>query len=290
VKRFFAVVVAVAASGVLWGGAATAATATVVGPTGINPGGLPMIRAGSPGNGPNSNSPTVSLNWSGYAATSPSKFTSVSGEFVQPAIKCTGASDINKFTSNWVGLDGYTTGTVEQDGTFAWCTSKSGGAAATYEAWYEMFPAGSISVFRVKPGDIMQTSVNFANRAFTLTISDVTSGKSFTTSATCGACQRASAEWIIERPALCNNTGTKCFLTALADFRATAMSGDVAKAGTVTGGIAAFNNFPIWMIDPLKKGFISLDTVSALNPASNSFTATWDRSGSQTPITFGPER
>jgi hypothetical protein len=44
------------------------------------------------------------------------------------------------------------------------------------------------------------------------------------------------------------------------------------------------------MIDPLKKGFISLDTVSALNPASNSFTATWDRSGSQTPITFGPER
>ncbi len=287
VKRFFAAVVAVAASGVLWGGAAATATATVVGPTGINPGGIPMIPVTSPGAGAMGTTKTIAQNWSGYAATAPSKFTSVSGQFVQPAIKCTGSSDINQYTSNWVGLDGFTNGTVEQDGTFAWCTPRSGGTAAAYEAWYEMYPAGSIGVFRVKPGDIIDTSVNFVNRAFTLTVSDVTSGKSFTTSATCGACQRASAEWIIERPALCNSTS--CFLTELADFRTTAMVGDVAKAGSVSGGIGSFNNYQIYMEQHLKKGFISLDEPSALNPASNSFTVTWQRSGSQTPIALGPE-
>jgi hypothetical protein len=284
VKRFFAAVVAVAASGVLWGGMATA-SATLALPSGINPGGLPMIRAASPGNGPNNTTvPTIAVNWSGYAATSASKFSSVSGGFVQPAIKCTGPSDINKFTSNWVGLDGYTNGTVEQDGTFAWCTPRSGGTAAVYWAWYEMYPANAVLAFRVRPGDVMQTSVNFANKAFTLTVSDVSSGKSATVSATCSSCKRASAEWIVERPALCTNSGTKCFITALADFRTTAMAGDVAKAGSVSGGVGAFTNTPIFMVQPLKKGFISLDTVSALNPASNSFTVTWLRSGSHVPF------
>jgi hypothetical protein len=243
-----------------------------------------MIGAASPGGGPVGTTTTISQNWSGYAATSSSKFSYVSGEFVQPAIKCTGTNDINKYTSNWVGLDGFNNGTVEQDGTFAWCTARSGGTAAAYEAWYEMYPAGSVGVFRVKPGDVMQTSVNFANKAFTLTVSDLSSGKSATTSATCSACQRTSAEWIIERPALCNSSLTKCFLTALADFRTTAMSGDVAKAGSVSGGIGAFNNYRIFMEQHLKKGFISLVNVSPINPATNGFTVTWFRSGSQSPL------
>src|ERR1700730_12786802 len=61
---------------------------------------------------------TSSFNWSGYVATSSTAFKSVRSTFVQPAVTCpvSGA-----FTVFWVGLDGWTTGTVEQDGTAALC-------------------------------------------------------------------------------------------------------------------------------------------------------------------------
>ena len=49
--------------------------------------------------------PTISENWSGYAATSGKKFNYVHSTFVQPAITCPGVK--NEWTSNWVGLDGF---------------------------------------------------------------------------------------------------------------------------------------------------------------------------------------
>ena len=58
---------------------------------------------------------------------------------------------------------------------------------------------------------------------FVLAIADVGSGKSATVSAACSSCQRAPAGWITERPALCNNALTKCFLTALANFHTITM-------------------------------------------------------------------
>ena len=245
------------------------------------PGG-PIIRATAPGN---SSIPTVSLNWSGYAATSAKKFNYVHSTFVQPAITCPGVK--NEWTSNWVGLDGFNDATVEQDGTFAHC----GGPQSTtpvYQAWYEMYPAGSVNVFRVHPGDVIDTSVTYAHGQFTLTVSDLTTGKTATTAAACATCQRASAEWIIERPALCNNALTKCFLTRLADFGTSTMGGTEARvAGGSAKGIAGFVNYPINMVTPLSSGgFISLDTVGPLS--GKTFTATWDRSGSTVPITLGP--
>jgi hypothetical protein len=51
--------------------------------------------------------------------------------------------------------------------------------------------------------------------------------------AACSSCERASAEWIVERPALCNNALTKCFITELADFGTSTMSGD-GKSFTAT--------------------------------------------------------
>jgi Peptidase A4 family len=240
-----------------------------------NPGG-PIIRA----SGGNSTVPTISLNWSGYAATtsSTSTFSYVGSKFVQPKIKCHGVRD--QFTSEWVGLDGFTNSTVEQDGTAAWCGGKHG-TVAHYEAWYELFPAASVNVFRVRPGDRISALVNYSGGVFTLTIADLTTHKSKTHTATCAACKRSSAEWIIERPALCNSKETKCFLTELADFRKTKMSDDVAAVnGGAAQGISSFVNTPVYMIGLLKKGFISLDTVNPLNSAGDAFTANWDRSGS----------
>lgn len=247
------------------------------------PGG-PIIRAATSGN---SSIPTVSLNWSGYAATSAKKFTYVHSTFVQPAITCPGLK--NEWTSNWVGLDGFNNGTVEQDGTFAHC----GGAQSTtpvYQAWYEMYPANSVNVFRVHPGDVIDTAVSYAHGQFSLTVSDLTTGKSASDVAACATCERASAEWIIERPALCNNALTKCFLTRLADFGTSTMGGTEARvAGGSTKGIAGFLNYPINMVTPLASGgFISLDTVGPLS--GKTFTATWDRSGGTVPITLGTAR
>jgi hypothetical protein len=263
-----------------WSAAASttpAATAATV----PHPGG-PMISAGTG----NSTTPTISENWSGYAATSSKAFTYVTASFVQPAITCPGVAD--QWTSDWVGLDGYNDQTVEQDGTFAHCGG-TGDTTPKYQAWYEMYPADSVGVFAVHPGDIIDTSVTYASGEFTLTVSDLTTGKSATDVAACSTCTRSSAEWIIERPALCNDAGTKCFLTELADFGTSSLGGDEAQVtGGNVKGVGGFTNTPIEMIDPLASGgFISLDTVSALS--GKSFTATWDRSGTTTPITLGPK-
>ncbi len=99
--------------------------------------------------------------------------------FVQPAITCPGVK--NEWTSNWVGLDGFNNATVEQDGTFAHC----GGPQSTkpvYKAWYEMYPANSVNVFTVHPGDVIDTAVSYAHGQFSLTVSDLTTGKSARTS------------------------------------------------------------------------------------------------------------
>ena len=148
-KRTLVVLLAVVTAILAWGGGIAAAqpTNTPARPTNKptpSPGGRPMIAASQPSAG----LPTLSLNWSGYAVTDAAKFNYVHSEFVQPAIKCTGAPD--RFTSNWVGLDGFTSDSVEQDGTDAWC----GGPIDTtpfYKAWYEMYPARSYSVFSVSP-------------------------------------------------------------------------------------------------------------------------------------------
>ncbi len=263
-------------SAVSVGGAPAAHAATVENVP--NPGG-PLVKAAGSAN---STIPTISENWSGYAATSGKGFTYVHSTFVEPTITCPGAA--NEWTSNWVGLDGFNDSTVEQDGTFAYCAG-AGDTTPKYEAWYEMYPANSVGVFAVHPGDIIDVSVTYASSNFVLTVSDLTTGKSATDTATCATCERASAEWIIERPALCNNAGTKCFITKLADFGTSTMGGDEAQVtGGKVQGVAAFaNNYAIDMVDPIASGgFNSLDTVGALS--GKTFTATWDRSGHTVPI------
>ena len=257
-------------------GTASAAVTSIPAAENVAHPGGPMVKAAGSG------ATTVSLNWSGYAVTSKKLFTYVHTTFVQPAITCTGVAD--QWTSNWSGLDGYNSNSVEQDGTFAHCGG-SGNTTPKYEAWYELFPAPSVNAFAVHAGDIIDSSVSYANGAFTLTISDLSTGKTSSTTAACADCARTSAEWIVERPELCNNAGTKCFLTELADFGSSTMSGDEAQlTGGKVKGVGGFNNIPIDMVDPVSGGgFISLDTVGPVN--AKSFTATWDRSGNTFPIT-----
>jgi len=220
-----------------------------------------------------------SVNWSGFAVTGSKQFTYVQSRFVQPTLTCPG-DHANEWASNWVGFDGFNPNsqTVEQDGTAMHC----GGANNTtpvYKAWFEMFPAGSVNVFSVNPGDTINTSASFSNGKFTLTVADLTTHKSATHTAKCATCKRNSAEWIVERPALCTSA-TNCFITHLADFGTASMSAKV-RAGGAAQGIPNFRNFHITMVAS-PTDTTPLDTIG--NVSNNAFPATWDAEGPTVPL------
>ena len=85
----------------------------------------------------------TSTNWSGYAdVSSKGSVTAVSGSWQVPAVSNTVAGDV----SAWVGIDGYTSRTVEQTGTDSH-VSTVGGPVFNY-AWYEMYPDPGIDILR----------------------------------------------------------------------------------------------------------------------------------------------
>src|SRR5206468_3717647 len=117
---------------------------------------------------------STSTNWSGYAVTG-SRYTSVSASWTLPTATCSGTA----YSSFWVGLDGDTSGTVEQTGTDADCS----GSTPRYYAWYEMYPKFPVNLGgTVRPGDHLSASVTTAgNGSFTLKITDSTQGWTNTT-------------------------------------------------------------------------------------------------------------
>ena len=145
----------------------------------------------------------TSSNWSGYAVTGVSgSITDVRGSWVVPAIqgKC---SSTNQYASFWVGIDGYSSNTVEQIGTDSDCS----GGTPTYYAWYEFYPHFAYYVPNMRtisPGDVMSAEVSYSPRTgFTVSITDVRAGvtvASYSTSQKMPNAQRSSAEWIIEAP------------------------------------------------------------------------------------------
>ena len=61
-----------------------------------------------------------SSNWSGYAVSSTTPFTDVVGSWVEPTATCAPRS--TTYGSFWVGLDGYSSNSVEQLGTDSDCS------------------------------------------------------------------------------------------------------------------------------------------------------------------------
>ena len=139
-----------------------------------------------------------STNWSGYAVTGPSGSVSdAKGSWTVPAIQGSCPST-NQYSSFWVGIDGFSSGTVEQTGTDSDCQN----GAPTYYAWYEFYPhpAFLINGLTITPGDHITAEASFSGRSFTVTITDTTTHHSFSTSARVHSAQRSSAEWIAEAP------------------------------------------------------------------------------------------
>jgi hypothetical protein len=143
---------------------------------------------------------STSLNWSGYAVESSMSnptngfISAVKGNWVVPAL-APNPSGENTYVAIWVGIDGYSDNTVEQIGTEQEVVN---GVQQNY-AWVEMYPQPSHMLFEVNYGDYITASVTFNGGVFTLSLSDLTTGQSFSHNYTASA-QRRSAEWIVEAP------------------------------------------------------------------------------------------
>ena len=119
-------------------------------------------------------------NWSGYAVTGEAgSVMAVYGSSVVPTATCDGRPQ-NSGGSFWVGIDGYTSATVEQTGTDADCSK----GTPRYYAWYECFPEAGITIqtISVEPDDAMSASVVYDGTEFTATITDERTGETFATS------------------------------------------------------------------------------------------------------------
>ena len=111
-----------------------------------------------------------------------------------------------------MGFDGYSNGTVEQNGTDSDCS----GTTPVYYAWYEFYPAGSVLIkdVPVSPGDVMSAEVSYNGSEFTLYIKNETTGKSHSRTKAVSGAKRSSAEWIAEAPCCTKGGG----ILPLADF------------------------------------------------------------------------
>jgi Peptidase A4 family len=220
-----------------------------------------------PGSGP----AVASFNWSGYADAATNSipaFSSVSAKWKTPTLSCTAQDSL---TSEWVGLDGFNSSTVEQDGTLGWCFL----GFATYYTWWEMFPAGTVTVgTTLMPGDVISASVSRSGTTYTLSVQDSTNpANSFTRFASCSVqCLDASAEWIAERPAF-STTG----IAPLARYGTWKVTNAQETYHGATGGIsAAPSYFPISMEDSTESYFLS--TPGPLYAGGTAFTTTWHNS------------
>jgi len=209
----------------------------------------------------------TSYNWAGYADVSGTsqEFTAVSATWVAPTLKTCTSED--RVVVDWVGLDGWTNNTVEQDGTYAQCFE----GKPFYGVWWEMYPSNDIQIAGgLTPGDSITGSVVRSGTAYTLAVVDHTnSADSFTENTTCAlsTCLDTSAEWIRERP------GYSIGLAPEAPSSAVKFTAASETGGGTVGNITSFPTvYRINCID-------ATDSYNIAQPGSvttgNTFTATW---------------
>jgi hypothetical protein len=227
---------------------------------------------------------STSGNWSGYAVpleTSNTKdtFSEVQGTWTVPTV--TGSADAT-YSSLWVGLDGYTSSTVEQTGSESDWT----GTGQSNYVWFETYPnyAYEIENFPASPGDTISATVKYIGQetvrtgrrttrvedVFQMTITNNSQKVSYTiptSYTTIASAARSSAEWVMEAP----YSGE---ILPLADFGETGFSNCEAASTHTSGKLAPINTWipdPLTMIDP--DGGSA--TPSALTSNGHDFTITY---------------
>lgn len=209
-----------------------------------------------------------STNWSGYAVTgSNGAFTSVSASWTEPTATCTssggrhGRGGSDAYAAFWVGLDGYSSDSVEQTGSDSDCD----GTTPDYYGWYEMYPADPVYYTNtVKPGDAMSASVAFSGTdTYTLTLTDSTQGWTQKQVINESGFDRSSAEVITEAPS--SSSG----VLPLADF------GTVNYTAASANGTSMGTQSPTSIVMVDNSG-AAKDSTSSMS-SSGAFSNTWIR-------------
>jgi Peptidase A4 family len=213
---------------------------------------------------------TTSSNWSGYAVTG-SGFTNATGSWIVPTAKCSSGTQYSSF---WVGIDGYSSSTVEQTGTDADCSR----GRPQYYAWYEFFPAYPVTITSVpvKPGDRIAASIKFAGGSnFTIFLKDITTGKVYSKTGSVSNAQRTSAEWIAEAPSSASVLPLADFGTGLFGYDNSGINRTCDAVETShSGPIGTFPSSNIQEITMEKKS-VKEAVPSSLSSDGTSFSVQW---------------
>jgi hypothetical protein len=211
-----------------------------------------------------------SSTWAGYAVVtsilSPQEgvVSGVNGSWTVPAVDCSVTP--TAYASFWIGIDGYSSNTVEQIGTESDCFSGSG----IYYAWYEMYPEYAVDLnMKISPGDAVSAEVQYlGGGSFNLTVTDTKTGASSSTTQKSTSAARSSAEWIAEAP---SSGGVRL---PLADFGTVTFQGAQATlnghAGTISDSAWQYDR-----IDLVSSSGSSKPIASALSTDGTSFSVEW---------------
>ena len=207
-----------------------------------------------------------STNWSGYADTG-SSFSKVSAKWTEPSVTC--SSSTTQLAAFWVGIDGYSSDSVEQDGTMIECYERT----AYQFTWWEMYPTNDVQIVgeTAAADDSITATVTRSGTSYVLAVTDSThTADSFSTTQTCSAssCVDSSAEWIAEAPS--GSSG----VYPLADFKSWTASSASVTEGSTSGTISSFTDDEITMID---SSGATKALPGALNSAGTGFSVTWER-------------
>jgi hypothetical protein len=258
----FAALVLSAGVALVTGSAAAAnASSASTYPSSINPGGVAhLIGASSEVAG--GIHEEESSNWSGYADTN-GTFTKVSASWTQPTGTCSRGDQYSAF---WVGIDGYSSDTVEQTGSEVDCI----GRTAQYYAWYEMYPGPSENYSNtVEPGDHFNASVTYdGGENFTLTISDTTQGWTESTEQSLGETPDLSSAEVITEAPCCTDSGGILNLT---DFGTVSYTSATANGEAI--GTSSLDPEQIYIADSEGR---AEDSTSSLTSGED-FSNTWIR-------------
>ncbi|MCI4323075.1 MAG: G1 family endopeptidase [Thermoplasmata archaeon] len=233
-----------------------------------------------------------STNWAGYAvvpAAGAGSIQEVTAEWYIPTANCSQPkADGAALSSQWVGIDGFNTGTVEQTGTAAYCSAN--GATPVYYLWWEFDPYNAAQyVYTANAGDLVQAYVLYnpticvsgSCGVYTLDLSDISSGNTISVvgggwicnaAAVCEGGSDASAECISEVSA----GGYVLTKTTPLTFYACAVeiSGTFKGIGSFSSAVASTN--VLTQIGPVSG--LKAQTVSgcvAFAYGKSEFTVTW---------------
>lgn len=214
-----------------------------------------------------------SLNWSGYSAVTDlnnpacNSVTFAYASWVVP--KVTPASK-DTYSATWVGIDGYTSKTVEQIGTEHDYIS----GQEQYYAWFAVYPKAAFKIvgFPVSPGDVMSASVEYlGNNVFKMIIQNNTQMVAViipTQYTVLTNTQRSSADFIVEAPASSKK------ILPLTNFTTEYMFG----CGATINGISSLLNNCSWKnvaIEMVNRNGVTKAEPSLIIQGNDAFFVTW---------------